>query len=56
LGNRELRKATLHGDSLIAQEVSKQTRNGLTEDTPKTEDFFSKAVGLLPFPSAYMLN
>ncbi len=51
-----LQEATLHGDSLIAQEVGKQTRNGLTGDTPKTEDFFSKAVGLLPFASTYMLS
>ena len=41
-------------DPLFAQEMGRQTRHRLTVNTPQTEDFFSKATGLLPFLSMQM--
>jgi hypothetical protein len=39
---------------LFAQEMGRQIRHRLTVNTPKIEDFFSKATGLSPFPSMQM--
>jgi hypothetical protein len=38
-GNVDFRNKHRIIDLLFAQEIGKQDRNGLTEDTPKTEDF-----------------
>jgi hypothetical protein len=33
---------------LFAQEIGRQTHYGLTKDTPKSEDFFWKELGVIP--------
>jgi hypothetical protein len=37
--------------SLVAQKIGRQTSHESIWHTPKTEDFFSKGIGLFPFPS-----
>jgi len=36
---------------LVAQKIGRQTGHESIWYTPKTEDFFSKSIGLSPFPS-----
>ena len=39
---------------LLGLERGRLTHHGLTGITPKSKDFFSKGIGLLPFPSMQM--
>jgi hypothetical protein len=38
-------------DPFVAEEIGRQTRHGLTKDTPRGEDFFPKVIGSFLHPS-----